>query len=57
MNGGEIVNLVPDATFGLNIYNEDKWYIGASIPQLLNNDLTLTGTDTETLDARLALTY
>ena len=54
MNGGDIVNLVPDATFGLNIYNEDKWYIGASIPQLLNNDLTLTGTDTVTLDASLA---
>ena len=30
MNGGEI-NLVPDATFGLNIYNEDKWYL-VSIP-------------------------
>ena len=54
MNGGEIVNLVPDATFGLNIYNEDKWYIGASIPQLLNSELTLTGTDTVTLDASLA---
>ncbi|MAO71469.1 MAG: hypothetical protein CMD02_03040 [Flavobacteriales bacterium] len=54
MNGGEIVNIVPDATFGLNIYNEDKWYIGASIPQLLNSELTLTGTDTVTLDASLA---
>ena len=57
MNGGEIVNLVPDATFGLNIYNEDKWYIGISIPQLLNSDLTLTGTDTVTLDLWFKPTY
>jgi len=54
MSGGEIVNLVPDATFGLNIYKEDKWYLGASVPQLLNSELTLTDSDTITLDASLA---
>ena len=55
MNGGEIVNLVPDATFGFNIYNEDNWYFGASVPQLLNSELILTDdNDNVTLDANLA---
>jgi len=55
MNGGEIVNLVPDATFGFNIYNEDNWYLGASVPQLLNSELILTDdNDNVTLDANLA---
>lgn len=55
MNGGEIVNLVPDATFGFNIYNEDSWYLGASVPQLLNSELILTDdNDNVTLDANLA---
>ena len=55
LNGGEIVNLVPDATFGFNIYNEDNWYLGASVPQLLNSELILTDdNDNVTLDANLA---
>lgn len=29
-------SLVPDATFGLQVYH-DKWWIGASAPQLLHN--------------------
>jgi len=41
----EVVNLVPDATFGLNIYNKDKWYLGFSVPQLLNSKLTLIDED------------
>jgi len=45
MDGSEVVNLVPDATFGLNIYNKDKWYLGFSIPQLLNSKLTLIDED------------
>ena len=45
MNGAEVVNLVPDATFGLNIYNKDKWYLGFSVPQLLNSKLTLIDDD------------
>jgi len=45
MVDAEVVNLVPDATFGLNIYNKDKWYLGFSIPQLLNSKLTLIDDD------------
>jgi len=45
MDGAEVVNLVPDATFGLNIYNQDKWYLGFAIPQLLNSKLTLIDED------------
>ena len=45
MDGAEVVNLVPDATFGLNIYKEDKWYLGFSVPQLLNSKLTLIDED------------
>jgi type IX secretion system PorP/SprF family membrane protein len=45
MDGAEVVNLVPDATFGLNIYNKDKWYLGFSVPQLLNSKLTLIDED------------
>jgi len=45
MDGAEVVNLVPDATFGLNIYNKDKWYLGFSVPQLLNSKLTLIDDD------------
>lgn len=45
MDGAEAVNLVPDATFGLNIYNKDKWYLGFSVPQLLNSKLTLIDDD------------
>ena len=55
LSGGEIVNLVPDATFGFNIYSEDNWYLGASVPQLLNSELILTDdNDNVTLDANLA---
>ncbi len=45
MDGAEAVNLVPDATFGLNIYEEDKWYLGIAVPQLLNSKLTLIDED------------
>jgi type IX secretion system PorP/SprF family membrane protein len=45
MDGAETVNLVPDATFGLNIYEEDKWYLGIAVPQLLNSKLTLIDED------------
>ncbi|MAX68815.1 MAG: hypothetical protein CMP60_03890 [Flavobacteriales bacterium] len=45
MDGAEAVNLVPDATFGLNIYEEDKWYLGIAVPQLLNSRLTLIDED------------
>jgi len=45
MDGAEVVNLVPDATFGLNVYNQDKWYLGFAIPQLLNSKLTLIDED------------
>ena len=45
MDGAEAVNLVPDATFGLNIYKEDKWYFGVAVPQLLNSKLTLIDED------------
>ena len=45
LSGAEVVNLVPDATFGLNIYNKDKWYLGFSVPQLLNSKLTLIDED------------
>ena len=38
--GPEIVRVLPDATFGLNL-SGDKWYIGAAIPQLLNSELRL----------------
>ena len=55
LSGGEIVNLVPDATFGFNIYSEDNWYLGASVPQLLNSELILTDdNDNVTLDANLS---
>ena len=45
MDGAEAVNLVPDATFGFNIYEEDKWYFGVAVPQLLNSKLTLIDKD------------
>ena len=45
MDGAEAVNLIPDATFGLNIYEEDKWYLGIAVPQLLNSKLTLIDED------------
>ena len=45
MDGAEAVNLVPDATFGLNIYEKDKWYLGIAVPQLLNSKLTLIDED------------
>ena len=44
MDGAEVVDLVPDATFGMNIYNDD-WYIGVAIPQLLNSKLALIDED------------
>ena len=42
--GDIIVQSVPDATFGLNLYN-DKWYLGLSIPQLLTSNLNLLDND------------
>jgi type IX secretion system PorP/SprF family membrane protein len=38
MNGGILESSVPDATFAFYLYTKD-WYIGASIPQLLNSNL------------------
>ena len=40
MLGGNIVRTLPDATFGVNL-SGDRWYIGASIPQLLSSELRL----------------
>jgi len=40
LKGGDIVRVLPDATFGLNL-SGDKWYIGAAIPQLLSSELKL----------------
>jgi type IX secretion system PorP/SprF family membrane protein len=44
IDGGNIVRVLPDATFGLNL-SGDKWYIGAAIPQLLNSELRLMDDD------------
>ena len=38
--GDVIVESVPDATFGFNLYS-DNWYFGVSIPQLLTSNLNL----------------
>jgi len=38
--GDQIVESVPDATFGLNLYSE-RWCFGVSIPQLLTSNLDL----------------
>ena len=43
--GDVLVDLVPDATFGFNLYSEDKWYIGCAVPQLLNSQLALIDDD------------
>ena len=40
MIGGNVVRVLPDATFGFNL-SGDKWYIGAAIPQLLSSELNL----------------
>jgi len=40
MQGGDVVRSAPDATFGFNLYGK-KWYIGGSIPQLLNSKINL----------------
>ena len=40
MLGGNIVRTLPDATFGVNL-SGNRWYIGASIPQLLSSELRL----------------
>lgn len=44
MDGDILVDLVPDATFGMNIYSDD-WYLGCAIPQLLNSKLALIDDD------------
>ena len=44
MAGDILVDLVPDATFGMNLY-ADNWYFGFSIPQLLNSKLALIDDD------------
>ena len=38
MQNGDLVRVLPDATFGLNV-SGDKWYIGVAIPQLLGSEL------------------
>ena len=38
--GDVIVETVPDAIFGFNLYS-DNWYFGVSIPQLLSSNLNL----------------
>ena len=38
--GDVIVETVPDATFGFNLYSKD-WYLGVAIPQLLTSNLNL----------------
>ena len=42
--GGDVVRLLPDATFGLNVVGE-KWYLGVAIPQLLSSELRLMDDD------------
>ena len=44
MLGGDVVRMLPDATFGFNL-SGDKWYIGAAIPQLLSSELELMDED------------
>lgn len=41
---GVMIDAVPDATFGINIY-ADNWYIGAAVPQLLSVNLDLLDSD------------
>ena len=41
---GQVSTFVPDFGFGV-YYNTEKFYFGASIPRLLNNDIDLEGTD------------
>ena len=45
LEGAEVVDLVPDATFGVNFYKKDEWYIGVAVPQLLNSKLVLIDDD------------
>ncbi len=42
--GDILVQSVPDATFGFNLYSK-KWYVGFSIPQLLTSNLDLLDND------------
>ena len=42
--GGDVVRLLPDATFGLNVVGK-KWYLGIAIPQLLSSELRLMDDD------------
>ena len=44
IEGKNIVRVLPEATFGLNL-SGDKWYIGLAIPQLLNSNLLLMDDD------------
>jgi len=43
-DGDIFTSSVPDATFGFHLYTND-WYVGASIPQLLNSKLGLLDED------------
>lgn len=43
-NNGDVVRVLPDATFGLNV-SGDKWYIGVAMPQLLSSELRLMDDD------------
>lgn len=58
---GGVIDAVPDATFGLNIY-ASNWYFGISVPQLLTNKIESVDadyvTDFETaIDAKLDRHY
>ena len=44
MEGGDVVRVLPDATFGINL-SGDKWYLGVAIPQLLSSELKLMDVD------------
>jgi type IX secretion system PorP/SprF family membrane protein len=42
--GGDVVRILPDATFGFNL-SGNRWYIGAAVPQLLSSELKLMDDD------------
>lgn len=42
--GDVIVDAVPDAIFGFNIY-ADNWYFGGSVPQLISSNIQLLDSD------------
>jgi type IX secretion system PorP/SprF family membrane protein len=44
LKGGDVVEALPDATFGVNL-SGNNWYLGAAIPQLLSSELKLMDDD------------